>query len=80
MLDPSLMNAAQYNNGDIMLSVINEMTGKTEGVTIISKVVSGKSFEITTANVRALTVTFAVIIPVAVLATGFVIWIRRRNK
>ncbi len=80
MIDSSLMNAAQYNNGDIMLSVINEMTGKTEGVTIISKVVSGKSFEISSANIKALTITFAVIIPVVVLATGFVIWIRRRHK
>ncbi len=80
MLDPTLMTAAQYNNGDMMLSVINEMTGKTEGITIISKVVSGNSFEITQQDINTLTITFAVVIPVAVLATGIVVWIRRRHR
>ncbi len=80
MLDPTLMTAAQYNNGDIMLSLINEMTGKTEGVTILPKVVAANTFEITKSDVNILTMTFAVVIPVVVLLTGIVVWIRRRHR
>lgn len=80
MLNGSLMSAAQYNNGDFFLNIINELTGKTEGITIISKKVSSSTFEITTSRIRVLTATFAGIIPVAVLAWGMVIWVRRRHK
>lgn len=80
ILDASLISASQYNNGDFFLSVINELTGKTEGITLISKTVASSTFEITESSINGLTATFAAIIPVAVLAWGMVIWVRRRHK
>lgn len=80
IFDSTLMSAAQYNNGDFFLNIINELTGKTEGITIISKKVSSNTFEITTSRIRALTATFAAVIPATVLVIGVIIWIRRRHK
>ena len=80
IVDPMLMSSTQYNNGDFILSVTNEITGKTEGITIVPKVVRSNSFEITQANISTLTLVFAAIIPVAVFVVGLVIWIRRRHK
>lgn len=80
MVNSMLMNAAQYNNGDLLLSVINEISGKTEGITILSKVVSSNTFDITEAQIRSLTVTFAVIIPAIILVFGIIIWVRRRHR
>ncbi|MBQ8623216.1 MAG: GldG family protein [Oscillospiraceae bacterium] len=80
IVDPVLMTSAQYNNGDFILSVINEVTGKTEGITIVPKVVRSNSFEITQSNINTLTLIFAAIIPVAVFVVGMVIWIRRRHR
>lgn len=80
MLNPTLMSAAQYNNVDLFLSIINEISGKSEGITIISKVVSSNTFDITEAQIRSLTATFAVIIPAIILVLGVYIWIRRRHR
>lgn len=80
IIDPMWMTASQFNNGELLLSVINEFTGKTEGITIVPKEVSAKSFEITQANINTLTLVFAGVIPVIVFAFGAVIWIRRRHK
>lgn len=80
MLNSSLMSAAQYNNGDLLLSIINEISGKSEGITIISKVVSSNTFDITEAQIRTLTATFAVVIPAVILVLGIIIWIRRRHR
>lgn len=80
IVDPSLMAAAQYNNGDLLLSTINEITGKTEGITIISKVIASNSFEITQQTINTLTLIFAAILPVAVFTFGIVVWVRRRHR
>ena len=80
ILDPMLTKSSSYNNGDFAISLINAITGKTEGITIKPKVISNDSFNITEAQNRTLTLTFVVIIPVAVLALGTFIWLRRRHK
>lgn len=80
IVDPVVVSASQYNNGDLLLSVINEFTGKTEGITIVPKVVSASTFEITKANINTLTLIFAAVIPVTVFVVGALIWIRRRHK
>lgn len=79
MLHPTVMTSS-FSNGDFILNMINELTGKTEGITIKAKVVDSGTFDITENQTRSLTLTFAVIIPVVVLAFGTFVWIRRRHK
>ena len=80
MLNPVFMGTSSFNNGDFIISMLNEITGKSEGITLKPKVVSAGTFDITESQTRALTLTFAVIIPVIVLAAGTFVWIRRRHK
>lgn len=80
MLDSRIVRDARYLNGDFAISMINEITGKTDGITIKPKSVASTTFDITAAQTRTLTLTFALVIPVAVLALGTFVWIRRRHK
>lgn len=80
MLNSLLTTRSSFNNGDFIISMLNEVTGKSEGITIKPKVVNSGMFDITEAQNRTLTLVFAVIIPVAVLAVGTFVWIRRRHK
>lgn len=79
MLQSTLMSAAMYNNGDFFLSLINELSGKTEGISILPKTIQASGVLVNDTVKNGLNLTFAVIIPVAVLAIGTVVWIRRRH-
>ena len=70
----------QYQNREYILSVVNGLTGKTKGITVTPKVISGNIFDINEGQKTKLKWTFIVIIPAVVLITGLVIWIRRKNK
>ena len=74
------MSAPQFNNGDFFLSLINELSGKTEGVTIVPKKLKAAGVLVNDSLKNSLNLTFAVIIPIAVLVIGTVVWIRRRHR
>lgn len=80
MLDSTLMSAAQFNNGDFFLSLINELSGKTEGVTIVPKKLKAKGVLVSDSVKNSMNLAFAVIIPAVVLATGTAVWLRRRHR
>ncbi len=75
-----VMSAPQYNNGDFFLSLINELSGKTEGVIIVPKKIKQTGVLVNDSLKNSLNLTFAVIIPIAVLAVGTFVWIRRRHR
>lgn len=79
MVTSSLMSAPQLNNGDFFLSLINELTGKTEGVTIVPKALKAKGVLVNDNVKNSLNLTFAVIIPLIVIVAGVVVWVRRRH-
>ena len=80
MLMSSLMTSTSLNNGDFMLSLINSITNKSEGITIVPKTVSSATFDISAAQINTLKWTFQLIVPLAVLIAGMVVWVRRRNR
>lgn len=80
VVDSNVMSAPQYNNGDFFLSLINELSGKTEGVTIVPKKIKQTGVLVNDSLKNSLNLTFAVIIPIAVLAVGTFVWIRRRHR
>ena len=80
ILDSTVIRNAGFANGDFIISMLNDITGKSGGITITPKSVASDTFEITTAQTRALTLTFALAIPAAVLIVGTAVWIRRRHK
>ena len=80
MLTPINIRHPNYINGDFIISMLNEITGKSAGVTLVPKSVTATTFVITASQTRTLTLVFALVIPVIVLAVGTFVWIRRRHK
>lgn len=80
MLEQGLTNTTYYNNGDYFISILTKMTGKTNGVTIVAKDLTAAAFDMDVAKFNIVRVIFMVILPVAVLACGLVVWLRRRHK
>jgi len=75
------LQATQYANSQWILSVTNQMTGKTtSGITIEPSKIGGELFELTDAQISIYKWTFILVIPLIVLVIGIVVWIRRKNR
>lgn len=79
-LDEAFTSTTYYNNGDYFVSVLNTMTGKNSGISIVAKDLSSDNFDIDQGTVQRYFVLFIVIIPAAVLLMGAIIFFRRRTK
>lgn len=79
-LDETFTSTTYYNNGDYFVSVLNTIAGKNNGISIVAKDLSSDSFDIDQGTVQRYFVLFIVIIPVAVLVIGVVVFFRRRSK
>ena len=80
MLSDTYLQYSQYQNSEYFISVINGLTGKTAGITITPKTITGNVFDITQQQKTVLIWTFCLGVPVVVLIEGIVIWARRKNK
>ncbi len=80
MLTSTLMSSSQFNNGDFFISLLNEITEKTEGITITSKTVQSSGVVVSESVQNGLTIAFAVVIPVITIIIGVVVWLRRRHR
>ncbi len=81
LLDDSILQATQYANSQWILSVTNQMTGKTtSGITIEPSKIGGELFELTDAQISIYKWVFILVIPLIVLVIGVVVWIRRKNR
>lgn len=80
LLSDTYLQYSQYQNSEYFISVINGLTGKTAGITITPKTITGNVFDITQQQKTALKWTFCLGVPVVVLVVGIIIWVRRKNK
>ena len=80
MLLSTLMSSSQFNNGDFFISLINEITEKTEGITITAKTISSSGVVVSESVQNGLNIAFAGVIPVITAVIGIVVWARRRHR
>lgn len=81
LLDDSVLQATQYANSQWILSVTNQITGKTtSGITIEPSKIGGELFELTDAQISIYKWIFILVIPLIVLVIGVVVWVRRKNR
>ena len=74
-----LTNTA-VSNAEYLVGVFNKLCDRGNMVTIAAKDFSSQSNNMTTAQLTGAIVLFMGVIPLAVLAAGIVIWVRRRRK
>ena len=80
-VDEFFLSAAALNNADIMLNIFSVATGKDDVEVFITPQVFGvNTLEITGSQSKAMTIVFAVVIPLLVVAAGVVVIIRRTRR
>ena len=82
MFNTTVMQYNSFNNSAYFMNVINTIADRDDtGITIESKSMDSGELgitDLTTKNI--LFVVFIIILPVGILITGMVMWLRRRNK
>ncbi len=78
---PGITQANTYNNSAYFVNMFNVLSERENaGITIQDKVVGAAELSITSGPANVIGVITIVIVPVAILVVGLVIWIRRRNR
>ena len=73
--------ANYLNNSDIFLNIFNFASGKDSvEISVSPKSFSVQTFEITASQVQAITVVFAIVVPLLVVAAGVVVIVRRKRR
>lgn len=80
MLNYGLTSQTYFNNGDYFLSIVNKISGKESGISIVDKDLSSTTYQSDEAQTSVMRVIFMVIIPAAVIIIGVVVWLRRRHR
>lgn len=79
-LSDQFLSYSQFQNREYIISLLNGITHKTDGIVIEPKVIEGNVFDITDKQKNILKWSFILIIPVIVLVLGGAIWLRRKNR
>ena len=72
--------ASNYSNGEAALSIFDansESSGKS--ISIVEKSFAAETYQIERSTQIAIGITFAVIIPIAIIVIGILVWLRRRR-
>ena len=80
MIHESFLSFAALNNGDYVLNAANVLCDKEDGITIVPKTLGTTSLGINQNQVNVIGGAAQFVLPILVLITGGVIWMRRRNK
>ena len=79
-LDESMTSTTYFNNGDYFISILNSMTGKNTGISLVAKDLTSETFDIDNSKVSTGFTVFVIVLPLVVLVIGVVVFIRRRTK
>ena len=82
MLLSADLNYPSFNNAEYFMTLVNTIADKEDNAVIIeSKTIDNATLGAPSATAsNAMMILFMFVIPAAVLATGIVLWIRRRNR
>lgn len=77
--DYNVMQDASYNNAQFLINAVNQVSGKGNSLIIAEKQLTQETIAITTGALRGVNF-FIFSIPMAIIVTGFVVILRRKNK
>ncbi len=80
ILDQVLTYSNTYNNAEYVINAVNKMCGKENGIIIAEKDLSAKTIDVKASQLKAIKNTVIYIIPLAVVAVGIVVFLRRKNR
>lgn len=81
LLDQTFLQATSVNNADLLLNIFNIASGKEKvEISVTPKSFSLTTFEISGTQAKTITVIFAVAVPLAVIAAGVIVIVRRKRR
>ena len=80
ILNEQFLNSSSLANMEYFLSFFNTVAERENVFSIAPKVLGGGSFTLTQGQVLLYTVMLVIVLPIAVLAVGITIWIKRRRS
>ena len=82
MFNEQVMSFNSYNNSAYFMNIVNTIADKDDaGITIESKSLDSTELGVTDVSTTAIAlIVFVFVIPIVILVTGIILWIRRRNK
>ncbi len=78
--DSSIMENTSFGNADYILSIINNVNAQDQSISIVSKSMDTTVLTLSTSQQRTLGLIFVILVPIAVLVCGIVVWLRKRHK
>lgn len=80
MLEEFAMQNTGLANGEYVLNLFNDVCDRTDVVSIQPKSLAGRTLSVSTGEANTLGIILAGALPLAILAAGIVIWLRRRYQ
>ena len=71
---------AGFGNSFVFTTLLQKTCGKTTSINVAAKAITSATLDITAADALLGYTGYIIIVPLAFLVTGFVIWFRRRRK
>ena len=79
MTNSAFTSMSALNNGEYVVELLNTLTGKEEGITIVGKEIGTETLGISESQASIIGGFFQFGLPVIVVVIGVTVWIRRRN-
>jgi hypothetical protein len=80
MTNSYFTSMSALNNGEYIVELMNTLTGKEAGITIVGKELGTETLGISTAQANVIGGFFQYALPIIVIIVGVIVWVRRRNK
>jgi ABC-type uncharacterized transport system involved in gliding motility auxiliary subunit len=79
-INPSILGSPNIANSRYFLDLLGKLTGQKTTVYIEDKTLGFTQLGATVNQVMIITIIFMIVLPLAVLVSGIVIWLRRRHR
>lgn len=80
MLDVNLVQNSAYNNAEYFIGLLNSVCGKEDSIVIASKDLTQTSISATATQLKVIRAVVVFLIPLAVVAVGIIVAVRRRYR
>jgi hypothetical protein len=79
-LDQSLLGNISIGNSTFFLDLLGNLAGREDRIYVQDKTLGFSNMNITMAQIIIFSLIFVVLVPLVVLITGIVVWLRRRHR
>ncbi len=80
LVSDTFLSTSAYDNSGYILDIFAGLTGHEESLDILSKEITVNQTAMTAGEIGVYRIIFVFVLPLSLVAGGFIMWLRRRNK